>query len=94
MPDFTLQKGGPALREAAAAPRERGVLLTCSGLWAPELPLPWGLVHPGSSIKKHQDPLMQKAAMYWPCPRFTLPSEALLPNTQKEMVAKGESGML
>lgn len=34
------------------------------------------------------------AVLLWLCPRFMLPSEAPFPNTGREMVAKGESGIL
>lgn len=78
------------------------MLLTCSQLWDPEqesgplrmLPLSQGLILPGSSIEKHLGPSVWEAVMFWPCPRFMLPSEALFPNTGREMVAKGESGIL
>lgn len=32
---------------------------------------------------------MQEAVMHWPCPRFTLPFEAVFPNRGREMAAKG-----
>lgn len=54
----------------------------------------WGLVLPCSPAGKHQGPSVWEVVILWPHPRFMLPSETLLPNMGKEMVAKGESGIL
>lgn len=78
------------------------MLLTCSGLWDPEqeagplglFPLSWGLVLPGSSIKKYPGPSAWEAVIPRPCPRFMLSLEALFPHAGREMMAMGESGIL
>lgn len=75
------------------------MLLTCPGLWEPRrgagplglLPLSQGVV---SAFWEALGSFHMGSGHPSARPRSTLPSEALFPDAGREMVAKGESGIL
>lgn len=86
---------GPALREATAALRERGVLLTFSWLWDPEKAAgPLGLSISSGGWFILVPPLRSTGFSTAGSSDALVLPQIPFPNTGQEMVAKGKSEIL